>query len=64
MKTKPVLIGPHPLNETSPVGGYASFQCKVKSQVQPHIQVNFLFCCNNCFVPHPPQLQAIVKKYA
>lgn len=38
MKTKPVLIGPHPLNETVPVGGYASFQCKVKSQVQPHIQ--------------------------
>ncbi|KAL4231968.1 Fibroblast growth factor receptor-like 1 [Mactra antiquata] len=38
MKTKPVLIGPHPQNETSSVGGYASFQCKVKSQVQPHIQ--------------------------
>ncbi|XP_053406763.1 fibroblast growth factor receptor-like 1 isoform X2 [Mercenaria mercenaria] len=38
MKTKPVLIGPHPLNETVTLGGYASFQCKVKSQVQPHIQ--------------------------
>ncbi|XP_060562192.1 fibroblast growth factor receptor-like 1 isoform X2 [Ruditapes philippinarum] len=38
MKTKPVLIGPHPLNETVTLGGYASFQCKVKSQVKPHIQ--------------------------
>lgn len=38
MKTKPVLVGPHPLNETVLLGGYAAFQCKVKSQVQPHIQ--------------------------
>ena len=39
MKTKPVLIGPHPQNETVVLGGVASFQCKVKSVVQPHIQV-------------------------
>lgn len=49
MKTKPVLVGPHPLNETVTLGGYAAFQCKVKSQVQPHIQVppfeiSFVFC--------------------
>ena len=39
MKTKPVLIGPHPENETVVLGGVASFQCKVKSVVTPHIQV-------------------------
>ena len=39
MKHKPKLIGPHPQNETVILGGVASFQCKVKSVVWPHIQV-------------------------
>lgn len=42
MKTKPVLIGPHPQNESVILGGVASFQCKVKSVVQPHIQVRLV----------------------
>ena len=42
MKTKPVLIGPHPENATVVLGGVASFQCKVKSVVQPHIQVGWV----------------------
>ncbi|KAK3580098.1 hypothetical protein CHS0354_005156 [Potamilus streckersoni] len=36
--SKPVLMGPHPVNETVPLGGTVSFQCRAKSAVQPHIQ--------------------------
>ncbi|KAL5021366.1 hypothetical protein ScPMuIL_000521 [Solemya velum] len=38
IKTKPVLLPPHPLNTTVEYGGIASFQCRVQSVVQPHIQ--------------------------
>ncbi|XP_050395678.1 fibroblast growth factor receptor-like 1 [Patella vulgata] len=38
IKTKPVLISPHPMNTTVDYGGTASFQCRVRSVVQPHIQ--------------------------
>ncbi|XP_013392958.1 fibroblast growth factor receptor-like 1 [Lingula anatina] len=38
IKEKPELIPPHPLNTTVRHGGTASFQCKVRSDVQPHIQ--------------------------
>ncbi|XP_052251838.1 fibroblast growth factor receptor-like 1 isoform X2 [Dreissena polymorpha] len=36
--TQATLIGPDPLNETVPIGGLATFQCKVKSKVKPHIR--------------------------
>lgn len=36
--SKPVLTGTHPLNTTVELGGTASFQCKVHSDVKPVIQ--------------------------
>jgi len=42
--TEAKLIGPDPQNETVPVGGMATFQCKVKSKVKPHIRVRNSFC--------------------
>ncbi|XP_076470977.1 fibroblast growth factor receptor-like 1 [Babylonia areolata] len=38
IRTKPVLISSHPQNTTVEYGGTASFQCRVKSIVQPHIK--------------------------
>ncbi|ESO86594.1 hypothetical protein LOTGIDRAFT_128829, partial [Lottia gigantea] len=38
INTKPVLIAPHPMNTSVEYGGTASFQCRVRSIVQPHIQ--------------------------
>jgi len=38
--TTATLIGPDPQNETVPVGGQATFQCKVQSKVKPHIRVS------------------------
>lgn len=38
---KPELIGPHPLNTTVDYGQQASLQCKVKSLIEPHIQVRY-----------------------
>lgn len=35
----PEMLAPHPKNQTVPYGGMVSFQCKIKSIVQPHIQV-------------------------
>ncbi|XP_070210630.1 fibroblast growth factor receptor-like 1, partial [Littorina saxatilis] len=37
VRTKPKLISAHPQNTTVESGGTASFQCRVKSLVQPHI---------------------------
>ncbi|XP_067656639.1 fibroblast growth factor receptor-like 1 [Haliotis asinina] len=37
-KNKPVLIPPHPKNTSVVYGGTASFQCRVRSVVDPHIQ--------------------------
>ncbi|KAL8570246.1 hypothetical protein ACOMHN_029946 [Nucella lapillus] len=38
IRTKPKLISSHPQNTTVEYGGTASFQCRVKSIVQPHIK--------------------------
>ncbi|XP_052772470.1 fibroblast growth factor receptor-like 1 isoform X2 [Mya arenaria] len=38
INTEARLIGPDPQNETVPIGGIATFQCKVKSKVKPHIR--------------------------
>lgn len=39
MMSKPELLAPHPLNTTVNVGETASLQCKINSEMQPHIQV-------------------------
>ncbi|XP_029645257.1 fibroblast growth factor receptor-like 1 [Octopus sinensis] len=38
VQRKPQLLPPHPLNQTAQRGEQASFQCHVKSEVQPHIK--------------------------
>ncbi|KAK7483248.1 hypothetical protein BaRGS_00025541, partial [Batillaria attramentaria] len=38
IRSKPKLISQHPQNTTVEYGGTASFQCRVKSIVQPHIK--------------------------
>ncbi|XP_014772058.1 fibroblast growth factor receptor-like 1 [Octopus bimaculoides] len=38
VQKKPQLLPPHPLNQTAQRGEQASFQCHVKSEVQPHIK--------------------------
>lgn len=38
IRSKPKLISPHPQNTTVEYGGKTSFQCRVKSIVQPHIK--------------------------
>lgn len=37
--SKPELLAPHPLNTTVNAGETASLQCKINSEMQPHIQV-------------------------
>lgn len=38
-RKKPELRGIHPINTTVEEGGSAVFQCRVKSDVLPHVQV-------------------------
>ncbi|ELT93960.1 hypothetical protein CAPTEDRAFT_170033 [Capitella teleta] len=38
LQERPVLVSPHPTNRTVSFGGTASFQCSVRSDVEPHIQ--------------------------
>lgn len=39
IRSKPKMISAHPQNTSVESGGTASFQCRVKSNVQPHIKV-------------------------
>ena len=51
IQSKPVLIPPYPKNTSVEYGQTASFQCHVKSVVQPHIQVtrrHSLFLMYSC----------------
>ncbi|NP_001165523.1 Fibroblast growth factor receptor-like 1 precursor [Strongylocentrotus purpuratus] len=38
VKKKPELLGEHPVNTTVEFGGTTSFQCRVRSDIKPHIQ--------------------------
>lgn len=40
LQEKPLLLPPHPMNRTVPLGGTVTFQCRVKSEVEPHIKVS------------------------
>ena len=58
VRTKPKLISSHPQNTTVEYGGTASFQCRVKSLVQPHIKV--CACSAQCHEHSHPDMTSAV----